>query len=67
MGLFCRAGTRVGGSGGRTGGLQMAGFSVDLSPSLGVRRFWKEGVRLTVTGTSPFEKEEESDESEVRS
>lgn len=32
-GLFCGVGTRVGGSGGRTGGLQMAGFSVDLNPS----------------------------------
>lgn len=59
------AASRVGGSGGRTGGRQMAGFSVDFTPSLSGRRLWKEGVRLTAM--SPLDTEEESEESEVRS
>lgn len=63
IGLFCGAGNRDGGSGGRTGGLLMLGFSVDLVldkalPSLGVRLFWKEGARFTETLVSPFAKED---------
>lgn len=65
-GLFCGAGNRDGGSGGRTGGLQITGFSVGLVPSLGVRLCWNDCVRFTLIGVSPFANADES-ESDVLS
>lgn len=63
LGGFCGGGSREGGSGGLTGGLQMAGFSADLvllrpSASLGGRLFWKDEARFTVTPDSPLAAEQ---------